>query len=58
MADVVGSAMGPLAYGLGFDLFGGYNQLILFSMIFPAMGVASALLATKPIKSMGSNIEA
>jgi len=52
MADVVGSAMGPLAYGLGFDLFGGYNQLLLFSMVFPAMGILAALLATKPVKSM------
>jgi MFS family permease len=57
MADVVGTAIGPLAYGVGYDLFGGYNQLILISMVFPAMGIVAALLATKPVKHIQSNIK-
>jgi MFS family permease len=55
MADVVGSAIGPLVFGVAYDMFGGYNQAMLISMIFPALGIAFAFLATKPSKRIMSN---
>jgi hypothetical protein len=50
MADTVGTALGPFAFGLAYDLFGSYQQILLISMIFPILGVVSALLATPPVK--------
>jgi MFS family permease len=48
MAGVVGSALGPLPFGFAYDIFGGYSQVILASMIFPLLGVVAALVATPP----------
>jgi len=47
---VIGSAMGPLPFGVAFDVFGGYSQIILIMMAFPAFGIVGALLATPPRK--------
>lgn len=46
---VIGSAFGPLPFGIFYDFFGGYNEILLVMMIFPALGAVSALLAKKPI---------
>ncbi|MDF0727283.1 MFS transporter [Cytobacillus sp. S13-E01] len=46
---VIGSAFGPLPFGIFYDFFGGYNEILLVMMIFPALGAVSALLAEKPI---------
>ncbi|MDQ0258072.1 MFS family permease [Evansella vedderi] len=32
-ATVVGSAFGPLPFGVAYDLFGGYGQIILLTII-------------------------
>jgi MFS family permease len=50
MAGVIGSSLGPLPFGFAYDLFGGYNEILLISLIFPTLGVMAALLAKKPIK--------
>ncbi|WP_019156805.1 MFS transporter [Robertmurraya massiliosenegalensis] len=47
---VLGSAFGPLPFGYAFDMFGGYTEILLFSLVFPAIGVTCALFATKPSK--------
>jgi len=50
MAGVIGSALGPLPFGFGYDLFGGYRQILIMSMVFPVLGVVAALLAVPPRK--------
>ncbi len=51
MAGVIGSALGPLPFGFAFDVFGGYTEVVLASMLFPLVGTAFALLAKKPVKA-------
>ncbi|HUV33694.1 MAG TPA: MFS transporter [Candidatus Desulfaltia sp.] len=50
MAGVIGSALGPLPFGYAFDVFGGYSEVLLVSMVFPLVGVFIGLLANKPVK--------
>lgn len=50
MAGVIGSALGPLPFGFGYDLFGGYRQILIMSIVFPVLGVVAALLAVPPRK--------
>ncbi|MCM3594187.1 MFS transporter [Metabacillus idriensis] len=47
---VIGSAFGPLPFGVAYDLFGGYQEIILIMMLFPVLGVIASLLSPKPIK--------
>lgn len=47
---VIGTAFGPLPLGIGYDLFGGYTEALMFFMVFPALGVAGALLSPKPVR--------
>jgi MFS family permease len=51
MVSVISSALGPLPFGLAFDIFGGYQEILGLSLIFPALGVVAAFLAKKPNKS-------
>ncbi len=48
---VAASAAGPLPFGMAFDFFGGYTEIIVAMMLFPVLGVAAALLAPAPTKS-------
>ncbi|MCF6136390.1 MFS transporter [Pseudalkalibacillus berkeleyi] len=48
---VIGSAFGPLPYGFAFDLFGGYTEILLLTMIFPILGFIFALISPKPLKA-------
>ncbi|OLS40112.1 MFS transporter [Bacillus sp. MRMR6] len=48
MVMVIGSAAGPLPLGIGFDTFQSYTESLFLLMIFPALGVVSAILAKKP----------
>ncbi len=50
MAGVIGSALGPLPFGFAYDVFGGYTEVVIASMLFPLIGTAFALLAKKPVK--------
>lgn len=51
---VAGSAFGPLPFGIAFDYFGGYQEILLMSLLFPAFGVAACLLSPKPVKQHSS----
>ncbi|TWT06503.1 MFS transporter [Planococcus sp. CPCC 101016] len=48
---VVGSALGPLPFGLFFDRFGSYNEVLWVIMIFPLLGIIAALMASPPEKA-------
>jgi MFS family permease len=50
MAGVIGSALGPLPFGYAYDMFGGYSEILLISMIFPLAGIFIGMLAKKPEK--------
>jgi MFS family permease len=50
MAGVIGSALGPLPFGFAYDVFGGYTEVVIASMLFPLIGTAFALLAKKPVQ--------
>ncbi|WP_171038150.1 MFS transporter [Aquibacillus sediminis] len=45
---VLSSALGPLPFGLFFDLFGGYQEIIVVSMILPITAGILALLSPQP----------
>ncbi|MGM0863275.1 MAG: MFS transporter [Bacillota bacterium] len=45
---VLGSAFGPLPFGFAYDIFQGYTQILLLSLIFPLLGILFSLLAKKP----------
>lgn len=47
---VLGSALGPLPFGIGFDLFQSYTPVLLLTLLFPLIGISSALVARKPVK--------
>ncbi len=52
-AMVVGSAFGPLPFGFAYDLFNGYREILLFSMLFPILGIVAALMSPPPTNSIG-----
>ncbi|TVT28097.1 MFS transporter [Salinicoccus cyprini] len=47
---VIGSSLGPLPFGLGYDTFGSYTAVISIMFIFPVIGIICALLSKKPQK--------
>lgn len=47
---VLGSSLGPLPFGVGYDLFHNYTVILLFVLILPIIGVICALIAKKPVK--------
>lgn len=47
---VIGSALGPLPFGIAFDYFGGYREIILLMLLAPMIGSVAALLARPPRK--------
>ena len=49
---VFGSAIGPLPFGVAFDIYGGYSEIIWISIVFPIIGIISSLLAKKPVKKL------
>ena len=51
---VIGSAFGPLPFGIFYDFFGGYNEILIVMMIFPALGAVSAFMAKKPVLKTGA----
>ena len=52
---VLGSAFGPLPFGLGFDLFQSYTPVLLLTLTFPILGAIFAMLAKKPSKALLQN---
>ncbi|WP_310793591.1 MFS transporter [Salipaludibacillus neizhouensis] len=49
---VCASAFGPLPFGIAYDLFGGYQEILLLTLIFPALGLTASLLSPKPHKNI------
>ncbi len=47
---VLGSALGPLPFGVGYDLTGGYNHVIVGMIFFTSITVFMALSIKQPIK--------
>jgi MFS family permease len=47
---VLSSALGPLPFGIAYDLFGGYTEVILLMMMFPLLGILAAWLSPAPEK--------
>ena len=47
-AMVIGSALGPLPFGLAFDHFNGYGEILLMILILPLASVLISYLATPP----------
>lgn len=45
---VVASALGPILFGVAYDVFGGYNQVLLLMILFPLLGILAALLSPPP----------
>ncbi|PAV28035.1 MFS transporter [Virgibacillus profundi] len=48
---VIGSSLGPLPFGVGFDLFHSYTPVLLVTLIFPVIGVICSIIAKKPSKA-------
>lgn len=48
---VIGSSLGPLPFGIGYDLFQSYTPVLVVVLVFPIIGVICALVAKKPDKS-------
>ncbi|WP_155669234.1 MFS transporter [Ornithinibacillus caprae] len=48
---VIGSSLGPLPFGVGYDLFQSYTPVLLATLMFPVIGVICSLIAKKPDKS-------
>lgn len=47
-AMVIGSALGPLPFGLAYDYFNGYTEVMLLVMTLPIIAVGASYLATPP----------
>lgn len=45
---VIGSAFGPLPFGLFYDWFGGYQEILWVMIIFPLIAAIFALFSPKP----------
>ncbi|MBP1940451.1 MFS transporter [Cytobacillus luteolus] len=49
---VIGSAFGPLPFGVFYDIFGGYNEILIVLLIFPVLGALAAFWAKKPVANL------
>ncbi|MFS0725596.1 MFS transporter [Paenibacillus sp. 1P07SE] len=49
-AVVMGSAFGPLPFGLAFDLWGGYTEILLIMTLLPLVAMIAAWLSPPPRK--------
>jgi MFS family permease len=47
---VVASAFGPLPFGIAYDWFKGYNEILLIMMLFPLIGIILAWFSPQPLK--------
>ncbi|MFC7063676.1 MFS transporter [Halobacillus seohaensis] len=45
---VIGSALGPLPFGIFYDWLGGYQQIILITLLFPLTASVLSLLSPQP----------
>ncbi len=47
---VIGSAFGPLPFGIWYDFFGNYGGVIILMMVFSILAAIAAYLARPPVK--------
>ncbi|HZH62893.1 MAG TPA: MFS transporter [Metabacillus sp.] len=47
---VIGSAFGPLPFGVAFDLFQGYQEILIITLILPILAAVASFAAKKPEK--------
>ncbi|MDZ7671247.1 MAG: MFS transporter [Halanaerobiales bacterium] len=45
---VLGSALGPLPFGIAYDYFGGYNEIMIGILILPVLAVFASLFSPPP----------
>ncbi len=50
---VIGSALGPMPFGAGYDFFGGYLEIILAMSLLPLLGAAGIMFLKKPERPDG-----
>lgn len=50
MTMVISSAAGPFIFGIGYDIFHSFKEVILLVMIFPVLGIIAALISPPPVK--------
>ncbi|WP_105617183.1 MFS transporter [Vallitalea okinawensis] len=51
-ALVIGSSLGPLIIGIGYDYFGSYSTVILVMVLAPVLAALLSILSPKPIKKI------
>ena len=54
MISVMASAFGPMPFGLCYDLFGGYREVMIGSMVIVGLGMVAAALAKQPSRPVSS----
>ena len=47
-AMVLGSALGPLPFGIAYDYFGSYNQIMIGILILPLFAIIASLFSPPP----------
>ena len=47
-AMVIGSSLGPLPFGMAYDIFGGYREVMLAILILPTLAIVASLLSPPP----------
>jgi MFS family permease len=52
MFGVIGSALGPLPFGISYDLFNTFNVAIIIMMVFTTLTLLLSFLISKPIKKV------
>ncbi|MFO7815848.1 MAG: MFS transporter [Halanaerobiales bacterium] len=47
-AMVIGSALGPLPFGIAYDYFGGYNEIMIGILILPLLAIFASFFSPPP----------
>ncbi len=47
-AMVIGSSLGPLLFGIAYDIFGGYTEIMIATLILPVLAIIAALMSPPP----------
>jgi MFS family permease len=45
---VLGSALGPLPFGIAYDYFGGYNEIMIGILILPLLAIFASFFSPPP----------
>lgn len=47
-AMVIGSSLGPLPFGIAYDMFGGYKEIMVAIIILPLLAIVASLISPPP----------